>query len=222
MYRKMLLTEITRWHSRSWKSVGIALALLAMAILSGGSAHAQIPREWAQCIGREGPIPEVIIRGCSAIIEARQEEPRKMATAFNNRGVAHRFKRDYDAALADYSEALRLNPSSASAYNNRGIIFRIRHDYDRAIADYDHAIALNPDYTAAFYNRALAYTDKSDYGRAAGDFDVVLKVNPNNALARYARGLMLLKKGDTDAGNRDISTAKAIDPAVAEQYDASD
>jgi tetratricopeptide (TPR) repeat protein len=196
-------------------------ASAAFAILFGASADAQIPREWAQCIGREGPIPELVIRGCSAIIEARQEEPRKMATAFNNRGVAHRLKRDYDAALADYTEALRLNPASASAYNNRGIIFRIKHDYDRAIADYDHAIALNPDYTAAFYNRALAYTDKPDYGRAAEDFDVVLKVNPNNALAQYARGLMLLKKGDTDAGNRDITAAKTIDPAVAEKYDAS-
>jgi tetratricopeptide (TPR) repeat protein len=194
----------------------------ALAILSGGSAEAQIPREWAQCIGREGPIPDVVIRGCSAIIEARHEEPRNMATAFNNRGVAHRLKRDYDAALADYSEALRLNPASASAYNNRGIIFRIRHDYDRAIADYDHAIALSPDYTAAFYNRALAYTDKSDFGRAATDFDVVLKVNPKNALALYARGVMLLKKGDTDAGNRDITTAKTIDPTVAERYVASD
>jgi hypothetical protein len=33
---------------------------------------------------------------------------------------------------------------------------------------------------------------------------------------------MLLKKGDTDAGNQEIATAKAIDPAVAEKYDASE
>jgi hypothetical protein len=58
--------------------------------LSSGRADAQIPREWAQCIGREGPIPDFVIQGCSAIIEAAQEEPRKIATAFNNRGVAHR------------------------------------------------------------------------------------------------------------------------------------
>jgi tetratricopeptide (TPR) repeat protein len=186
----------------------------ALAMLFGGSANAQIPQDWAQCIGRQGPIPEPVIKGCSAIIEAGQEEPRKMATAFNNRGVAHRLKGDYDAALADYNEAIRLNPVSASAYNNRGIIFRIRHDYDHAIADDDHAIALNRDYPAAFYNRALAYTEKSDYDHAIADFDMVLKFNPNNALAMYARGVMFLKKGDTDAGNRDIATAKAIDPAA--------
>jgi tetratricopeptide (TPR) repeat protein len=196
--------------------------LAALAMLSDRSADAQIPREWAQCIGREGPISELVIQGCTAIIEAGQEEPRKMATAFNNRGVAHRLKGDYDAALADYNEAIRLNPASASAYNNRGIILRIRHDYDHAISDYDHAITLNRDYPAFFYNRALAYTDKSDYNHAAADFDMVLKFNPNNALAIYARGLMFLKKGDTGAGNRDIIAAKAIDPAVAEQYDASE
>jgi tetratricopeptide (TPR) repeat protein len=193
-----------------------------LVILLGGSASAELPKEWSQCLGREGPIPELVIKGCSAIIAAGQEEARRMATAFNNRGVAHRLMGDYDAALADYNEAIRLNPASASAYNNRGIIFRIRHDYDRAIEDYDNAIALNRDYPAAFYNRALAYTDKSDYDHAVADFDMVFKFNPYNALARYARGLMLLKKGDTNAGNQDIATAKAIDPAVAEKYDASE
>src|SRR5208282_3414783 len=100
----------------------------------------------------------------TAIIQAGQDPAKKLATAFDNRGIAYRLKGEYDRALLDYEQAIRLNPSSANPYNNRGIIYRIKGDYDRAIADYDEAIWLKSgDYPAAFYNRALAYADKGEY-----------------------------------------------------------
>ncbi len=40
--------------------------------------------------------------------------------AFNNRGNAYASKRDYDRAIRDYTEALRLNPKYAAAFRNRG------------------------------------------------------------------------------------------------------
>jgi tetratricopeptide (TPR) repeat protein len=114
---------------------------------------AQTVRDWSQCIGREGSIIDIVIKGCTAVIQAGQDTPVKLALAFNNRGVARRLKGEYDVALQDYNEAIRLNPISASQYNNRGVIYRIKGDYDRAIADYDTAIKLNTNYTAAFFAR---------------------------------------------------------------------
>ena len=57
---------------------------------------AQTLKEWRQCSGGEGPIVDVIISGCSAVIQAGQDNPRLLATAFNNRGVAYKFKGEYD------------------------------------------------------------------------------------------------------------------------------
>ena len=34
----------------------------------------------------------------------------KYADAYNNRGLAYRAKGDYDHAIADYNEAIRLDP----------------------------------------------------------------------------------------------------------------
>ena len=164
-----------------------------------------------------------MIDGCTAIIQSGQEPREKLATAFDNRGVAYRRKGEYDRALKDYEQAIRLNPSNATAYNNRGIIYRINGEYARAIADYDEAIWLkNGDFPAAYYNRALAYADKGEYELSLRDFDVVMRFNPRNALALYARGMTLLKKGDTEAGKNDISAAKAINPNIAEQFDHSE
>src|SRR5438477_9309474 len=48
--------------------------------------------------------------------------------AFNNRGNAHAAKGDYDRALADYGEALRLNPKYAGALRNRATVHAQKGD----------------------------------------------------------------------------------------------
>jgi tetratricopeptide (TPR) repeat protein len=59
-------------------------------------------------------------------------------------GVGPEMWRDYDRAIADYSQAIRLDPKYAVAYINRGISYEAKGDNDRAIADYDQAIRLDP------------------------------------------------------------------------------
>jgi tetratricopeptide (TPR) repeat protein len=197
----------------------LSLQVSAVLVLLNAAVSAQTPRGWDQCVGHESP--DLVIEGCSEIIDEGQQAPAILSTAHNNRGVAYKVKGEYDLALKDYDLAIELNPNAASHFNNRGVLYRLKHDYDRAIADYDEAIWLKSDYIAAFYNRALAYVDKGDYGRALADFGVVLQFNPKSALALYARGWMLLKKGDAEAGNADIAAAKAINPNIAEQFDPS-
>jgi tetratricopeptide (TPR) repeat protein len=201
----------------------ISSIVVACAALLPTTASAQSSMYWSQCLGRESFIVDAVIDGCTAVIRSGHEPLERLATAFDNRGVAYRLKGEYERALQDYDQAIRLNPNNANAYNNRGIIYRIKGEYARAIADYSEAIWLkNGDFPAAYYNRALANADKGEYELSLRDLDVVMRFNPRNALALYARGLTLLKKGDTEAGNIDISAAKAINPNVAEQFDHSE
>jgi tetratricopeptide (TPR) repeat protein len=198
-------------------------AVLASLTQFNSVSLAQRPADWTKCLGLEGPIIDTVIDGCTAVIQSGQEPREKLATAFDNRGVAYKLKGEYDRALQDYEQAIRLNPENANAYNNRGVIYRIKGEYGRAIADYDEAIWLtNGDFPAAYYNRALVYAEKGDYEKSLMDFDVVLRFDRRNALALYARGLTLLQKGDSEAGKIEIDAAKAIKPDVAEQFDRSE
>jgi tetratricopeptide (TPR) repeat protein len=198
-------------------------AVPAISMLFSAASFAQNPLGWIQCLGIDSTIVDTVIDGCTAVIQSGHEPPEKLATAFDNRGVAYRIKGEYDRALHDYEQAIRLNPGNANAFNNRGIIYRIKGEYARAIADYDEAIWLkNGNFPAAHYNRALAHADKGEYEQSLRDFDVVMRFNPGNALALYARGLTLLKKGDTEAGKIDIRAAKAISPDIAERFDRSE
>lgn len=203
--------------SSKWTTVILTLSAAALA----RAAFAQDQREWTQCIGRGGPNPEVVIKGCSQIIEDTQNATTILATAHNNRGVAYRLKGQHDLAFSDYNEAIQLNPNSANYYNNLGVIYRIKHDYDRALANYDKAILLKRDYVAAYFNRALTYSDKGEYDKALRDFGVVLQFNPRNAVALYARGITFSKKGNVGAASADIDAAETINPGIAKEFDQS-
>ena len=92
-----------------------------------------------------------------------------------NSGLAKSEAGDIQGAIADYTEAIRLNPNYAKAHNKRGIIHgRNLKDYPAAKADFDRAIEINPNYGDAYYNRARVrefLEDKdgaiADYNRAA-------------------------------------------------------
>ena len=53
-------------------------------------------------------------------------------------------KGEYDKAIADYNEAIRLDPLDAHAYYRRGVAWTLKDEYDKAIADYTEAIRLDP------------------------------------------------------------------------------
>jgi tetratricopeptide (TPR) repeat protein len=62
----------------------------------------------------------------------------------------------YEEAIAELTEAIRLQPDLARAYNARGYVYLLKRDYQHALADFDEAIRLDPNYANAIQNRSLA------------------------------------------------------------------
>src|SRR6516164_2347978 len=107
-------------------------SILTGVLLAGASALAQTPQERGWCEGEDAATVDQRIDGCSAVIKAARDKGDKLAEAFNNRGVAYRLKGDYDRAIADYNQAIKLKPS-AEGYFNRGNAQLGKGHYDRAI-----------------------------------------------------------------------------------------
>jgi tetratricopeptide (TPR) repeat protein len=64
------------------------------------------------------------------------------AKAFHNRGVAHARMKRYREAVADFTEAIRLDPGDAVAYRNRGRAYQALGEHESARADFDRAESL--------------------------------------------------------------------------------
>jgi tetratricopeptide (TPR) repeat protein len=74
----------------------------------------------------------------------------KLVKAYNNRGIAYIWKKQYDLAVADFNKAIELDPKNGKAYNNRAIVYSYQGETDKARQDLKKAqslgIAVNPDF----------------------------------------------------------------------------
>jgi tetratricopeptide (TPR) repeat protein len=159
------------------------LSWVLMGVLFGGvAALAQTPQERAWCEGEDATTIDQRIDGCSAVIKAARDKSDKLAEAFNNRGIGYRLKGEYDRAIQDYAQAIKLNAKFVVAYNNRGVAHDRKGDYDRAIMDYDQSIKLKPS-PEAYFNRGNAHLGKSHYDHAIDDYNQAVKLKPDFAAA---------------------------------------
>jgi tetratricopeptide (TPR) repeat protein len=79
--------------------------------------------------------------------------------------------RIHKGAVADYSEALRINPNFAVAYyHRRNIRYRLG-DNQGAVADYNEAVRINPNFAEVYTHRGNARDDLGDSQGALADYD---------------------------------------------------
>ncbi len=97
---------------------------------------------------------------------------------------------DYDAALVDMNEALRLDPKEVSYYFNRARIKYHQEDLRGAMEDYDYILQLDPGNTMTYYNRGLLRMQVGERNKAILDFSEVIQAEPDNYFAIYNRGLL--------------------------------
>ena len=86
-----------------------------------------------------------------------------------NRGISYYKRGAYDKAIADYTEAIRLDRKSATAYVNRGRCYAEKNEPNKAIADFTEAIRLVPTNPTFYASRALVYRALGDDAKTTSD-----------------------------------------------------
>ena len=159
--------------------VAVFLAMTASAW--AGPTIAQTPQQMNWCIGGDNATPDLQIKGCTAVIQTGPIAGSNLAKAYYNRGIAYAGEGQYDSAIADYSEVIRLSSKNANAFYDRGSAYAKKRQYDQAIADYDRAIQLDPKNAFTYVGRGNAYLSKDQYDLAIADYTQALRLDPANA-----------------------------------------
>src|SRR5712671_45903 len=111
----------------------LTVTLISAVLMNCAGAHAQSALDW--CEGKGGATPDLMINGCTAVIQSGEYKGSGLAFAFNNRGIAYNNKDQDDLAIQDYDEAIKLDPNFAAAFSNRGVAYKNKDEYDRALQD---------------------------------------------------------------------------------------
>jgi tetratricopeptide (TPR) repeat protein len=135
------------------------------------------------------------------------------------RGVVFGQKGDFDRAITELDQKVKLDPNSTQGYSKRAELFRQKKDYDRAAADYSQVVKLEPDKANGYVDRGWIYVLKNDLDKAEADFAKALTLHENDASALVGRGLVKSRKpgGKPTDGSADISLALKLEPGVVNE-----
>jgi tetratricopeptide (TPR) repeat protein len=142
------------------------VAIAVVAVCGQAAAQARGLIDWCTS---PGATADQTIAGCTAAIQSGDYDAANLSAILTNRGLAYDDKGQYDLAIRDYDQAVKLAPWFDDAFKSRGDAYQDKGDYRRAIADYDSAIANNPKFAQAFQNRAIAKRRLGDNAGADAD-----------------------------------------------------
>lgn len=140
------------------------------------------------------------IGGCTVIIESNTATPAEKAQAYAMRALALSIKGQYDVAIRDYDEAIRIAPDFAVALNNRAWAYFKWGKGLRGMPDVERSLQLNPLSEHTWDTRAHIRQTLGQFAGAFSDYERAVDLGGERMIKLYQCGLteMGLYKGKID------------------------
>jgi tetratricopeptide (TPR) repeat protein len=82
-------------------------------------------------------------------LKEKNTEPENLALVHNALGYAYFAQEQYDIAIREYKEALKLYPEYTVAFNNLGNVYEKKQMIPQAVEIYEQALKIDPNNTTA-------------------------------------------------------------------------
>ena len=119
---------------------------------------------------------------------------RDLAAIYQQRAYASATNQQFQDAISDYGEAIKITPEDARIYEQRAAVEMKLNNMDKALADYSEAIKLKPNEVRYYAYRSYIYEVKGDTKNSMADTEKVLKLDPKNQEAKARRDRLLAKE----------------------------
>lgn len=189
--------------------------------VAGPGASDEMRQLIDNCANSNGRVlVEVAIESCTKLLQSKDNSAERRSGWFNNRGNAYRAQKDLARAIADYGEAIRINPRYPGALTNRAGIHLAGKSMAQALADLNEALRIDPQFSLALHNRAFIHLLEGRFQDAWTDFDTAAQIQPFNARHLYGRGIAALRMNRESEGRAAMTRATSMDPEVSEYFAA--
>lgn len=172
----------------------VLIALLPLLLAAGAPARAEVAtdcfsEDWNRRIG-----------GCTVIIESNTATPAEKAQAYAMRALALSIRGQYDNAIRDYDESIRLAPDFAVALNNRAWAYFKSGRGLKGLPDVERSLQLNPLSEHSWDTRAHIRQTLGQHEAAFSDYERAVDIGGDRMIKLYQCGLTEagLYKGKVD------------------------
>ena len=125
---------------------------------------------------------------------------------------------DFERAVNDYEQALKIDDKADKAWFGRGMAKGRLGLIDEGIADLSVFIQRNPQNSLAYTKRGVRYLWKGDRENAGKDLRKAIALDPGNAEAHDDLGVILAQQGDYKAALEHFSRTVKLDPTYQKGY----
>lgn len=162
-----------------------AVALCFGLLLAGPSAKAENAHE---C---DNPESHRRLAACTELIETPGISPLRRATAYANRALAHSLGAQYETAIRDYDQAIKLFPDFAVALNNRAWAYFKWGRASAGMGDVQRSLQLDPFSPHALDTRAHIHQTMGDADSAIRDYEQAMVFGGQRMVTLYQCGLRM-------------------------------
>ncbi|HEV2047162.1 MAG TPA: hypothetical protein VGQ95_11265 [Chthoniobacterales bacterium] len=203
---------MTTFTNYSWIAAAIVTGILFTAgSLPAGKTYPELMRaENSAC--QSGDFDRAI-ELCNAALAMKIGRV-AASLAIMRRGNAYFMKKDFNRALRDHDEAIRLDPKNAAAYVNHGLDMDQRGEFEKEMKDYAQAIRIDSAHWRAYLQRAAVLRYKGRVDEAAKDIAQAIRFNPRSADNFNERALIKIKQRQFDQAMNDCDTALRLNPKL--------
>ncbi len=152
------------------------------------------------------------------LIKMPSLDPAVKGSAYTTRAEVYSAQNNIEAALADYSAAIRATPDEAPAYYERGVIYAKQGEYDKALKDMSQVASIRPDYPTTYYFLGLINNQLKKYADAVKQFNTYIKAVPNDYNAYAGRASAYVEQEQYKPALADLNQAIKIESNVALLY----
>lgn len=202
-------------------------AFLAMLLLSGTVAWGMI------LVILIGPVPALALSPNSLFeefaradgIQEKKASLEKLKVLEPNSAYGHfakgwllNLEQQFEEAITEYQEAIRIRHDFAEAHNGLGNVYYNLDKLDQALTEYQAAVFLNPAYIEAHLNIATLHYKKNRLDQAVSAYLIVIQINPRHAIAQNNLGNIYYRQGDLGKAIRAYREALKINPNLPETH----
>jgi len=175
------------------------------------SESAEVWCNRAQCWFEQGLYDRADTDLCRALVYDPND-----AQIYYKRGITRYGQKEYENAILDLKEALRLDAYSTTVpdiHYHLGISYSNLNRNAPAVESFTDAIELMPERVHYYHERAKCLQLLGEHEKAVDDFTRVLQWQPTNSRALFRRGFSYKSLKAYEEAAEDFEAAKEFDPS---------